>query len=126
MAAVLTLALGVGANTAIFSVVYGVLLRPLPYREPSRLVRMTAQGFYAGVWRQANYSGVELPLWRARVRSFESLASYAATAHALYQKGSTSSVSGSYVSADFFHIVGGSLSLGRFCDQHDSLHIVVM
>jgi len=79
-----------------------------------------AQGFYGGVWRQANDSGVELPLRRARIRSFESLASYAATAHALDQKGSTGKVSGSRVSADSFDVVGGSLSLGRFFDQHDS------
>jgi hypothetical protein len=67
----------------IFSVVCGVLLRPLRCREPSRLVRMTRK------------DSTEV-------------------------SGSTSSVSGSYASADSFDVVGGSLSLGRFFDQHDS------
>jgi putative ABC transport system permease protein len=69
-AAILTLALGIGANTAIFTAVYGVLLKPLPYREPDRLVRIseTRRG---GGWNVAVPNYLD---WRARNHVFSAMA----------------------------------------------------
>src|SRR5690348_11962510 len=74
--AVLTLALGIGATTAMFSVIHAVLLRPLPFREPGRLVTI-----YAGI-PHLNIQGAFVEYntfadwWRPRSRSFESIAAY--------------------------------------------------
>src|SRR5437867_4853563 len=70
--AVLTLALGIGANTAIFSVVNGVLLRPLPFRDPDRLVRIwESQGE-----RNGNVTAPDFLDWQRRQRVFESLGAF--------------------------------------------------
>jgi predicted permease len=75
LSAVLALALGIGANTAVFAVVYAVLLRPLPYPEPGRLVKLSevnaAEGRDDG--RVSRGTFVD---WRARTRTLESLAAY--------------------------------------------------
>ena len=73
--AALTLALGIGANTAIFSVVDAVILRPLPYPEPARLVELWGNVKRAKVERRgASYP--DYVDWRTESRSFESMAAF--------------------------------------------------
>ena len=73
--AVLTLTLAIGATTAIFSVVYGVLLRPLPYREPDRLVQLWETNPSHG-WTEATIAPANLVDWRQRNRVFSDIAYY--------------------------------------------------
>lgn len=100
--AVLTLALGVGANSAIFSVVYAVLLRPLPYHEPDRLV--SAGSILAGEYlflRDHTEMLREMALYRANV-GFN-----------LSHVGEAERVAGAYVSANLFSTLGISAIAGR-------------
>jgi putative ABC transport system permease protein len=73
--AILALALGIGANTAVFSVVYAVLLKPLPYAEPERLVRLFEQNPAQGIERGAVSIGTFAD-WRTRSRTLEGVAAY--------------------------------------------------
>ena len=73
LVAVLTLAAGIGTNTAIFSVVNGVLLRPLPYPQPERIVRLWERSERG---RPMDVSHPNFLDWRAGARSFEVLAEY--------------------------------------------------
>src|SRR5271170_3091514 len=72
--ALLTLALGIGANTAIFSVVYGVLLRPLPYQDPARLIVLQETTPKDGT---VSVSYANCQNWRAKSRAFSKLAAVA-------------------------------------------------
>src|SRR5215813_6110790 len=72
LTAIITLSLGIGANTAIFSMVYALLLRPLPYHEPERLVMLAGKGRNG---ERANISYPNFSDWRERARSFERMAS---------------------------------------------------
>src|SRR5437867_12402131 len=69
--AVLTLALGIGANTAIFTVINSVLLRPLPYTEPQRIVRLAPDWHNTGF---TSASESNFNFWRDKARSFEAVA----------------------------------------------------
>src|SRR5271154_888659 len=71
---VITLALGIGANTTVFSVVDAVLLRPLPYMQPERLVE--AESYYDHSGSPSNISYPDFLDWRAQNRSLEHLVSY--------------------------------------------------
>src|SRR5678815_3098880 len=73
--AVFTLALGIGANTAIFSVVNAVLLRPLPYSEPARLVRLWESNSGRG-WPEFSASAPNFEDWRKQQTVYEQLAAY--------------------------------------------------
>ncbi|MGH7664882.1 MAG: ADOP family duplicated permease [Gemmatimonadaceae bacterium] len=76
IAAVLTLALGIGATTAIFSVVNAVILRPLPFAEPGRLVMLWEENPDFG-WYQQSAAPANVLDWRERVRAFDDVAAYA-------------------------------------------------
>jgi len=115
-AAVLALALGIGINTAIFSIVNGILLRPLPYADPSRLVSLAevnpAEGPDPYPVSAPNYAD-----WAGQARSFEGLAAYRAGSSAsfsLASGGGPEWVQGVGVSAGLFPVLGVNPSLGRF------------
>ncbi|MDQ3427897.1 MAG: ABC transporter permease [Gemmatimonadota bacterium] len=110
LAAVLTLAVGVGANTAVFSVVRGVLLRPLPYAEAHRLVSVVEEHAQEDV-RLASYPTFED--WRRQSRVFDGLAFIRGlTVNFRSAEGPEQLIAG-YVSPDFFRVVGASPVLGR-------------
>ena len=75
LSAVVALALGIGANTAVFSVVYAVLLKPLPYFEPDRLVRLYESNPAEGIDRGAVSAGTFVD-WRTRSRTLQGVAAY--------------------------------------------------
>lgn len=115
--AVLTLALGIGANTAIFSLVNGVLLRPLPYHHPERLVMVwekTRDGLPENVG-YATYLD-----WRNQNKSFEQLAVYGSWQPAL-QSGEPEQLNGLRVSSNYFRTLGIHLEIGRdFLPEEDT------
>jgi putative ABC transport system permease protein len=112
--AVLTLALGIGANTAIFTVVNAALLRPLPFQEPDRLVQIlrTNPNLPAGIQRLSPADFISL---RQHQRSFSALATYRIPLEGFtFLSGERpQQVYGTLVSADFFSLLGVSPLLGR-------------
>jgi putative ABC transport system permease protein len=109
---VLTLALGIGANTAIFSVVNAVLLRPLPYHEPERLV--TINHFYPSLDDlEAPVSAMGFRDYRDRTRSFEGVAVETGWSANLTGTGEPERVPASRVSGAYFRVFGVPAQLGR-------------
>ena len=111
---VLTLALGVGATTAIFSVVRGVLLRELPFGSPDRLVRL----WLANPARNEARSPISIPDledWRRLGHSFDHVSAYSTlpTGLALVDGGEPLRLKTAYVAADFFETLGVSALVGR-------------
>jgi hypothetical protein len=111
-AAILTLALGLGANTALFSVVNGVLLRPLPFPEPERLGFLTREGDVSIP------DGVD---WRREGRSFESVALFLRSwAFDLSGDGAPERLQGSVVEPEFFDVLRVAPLLGRGLTADDN------
>jgi putative ABC transport system permease protein len=118
--AVLTLALGLGANTAIFSVVHGILLRPLPYPDPDRL---------AMVWVNNPGEGIDkdiasFPLfadWRQQAKSFEQIVAYTGSGFTLTGRGEPEQLRGATVAAGFFPMLGVPVALGRALIDEENL-----
>src|SRR3982074_2456519 len=120
LVAVLTLALGIGANTAIFSVVNTVLLKPLPYPQPERIVALmlsSPQG-------SANITSIpKFNVWKEQNRVLEDITAFASGA------GPGVNLSGGdrpeqlkaiRVSADYFHLFGAPIAMGRtFTSEED-------
>lgn len=114
--AILTLALGIGANTAIFSVVNGVLLRPLPYGSPDRLTMVWEKDRDGS---QENVGYATYLDWKAQNRSFEQLAIYSAWQPVL-QAGEPEQLSGLRVTSNYFRTLGVRPEIGRdFLPEED-------
>src|SRR5262249_54545454 len=117
--AILTLALGIGANTAIFTVVYGVLLRPLPFPEPERLVLLVQS-----VGDESGEAGVDMREF-LRLRQYSQLFSYMTgytmVGYNLATGSGADHLLGMPVSADYFRALGIRPELGRdFVEQDDA------
>jgi predicted permease len=108
----LTLALGIGANTAIFSVVHAVLLRPLPYANGDRLVEVRQQAPNIGV-ANAGVSVKEVNDFRAQTESLDAVVEYHQMSFNMLGRGEASRVQTGVVSANFFDVLGVSPILGR-------------
>ena len=110
--AVITLALGIGANTAIFSVVYAVLLKPLPYHEPERLVMLWTRLEKLGV-EQTWISEPELLDFREQARLFEGFGMLNNSSFVLTGVGEPEQLVGAEISDNFLSLLGAPVSHGR-------------
>jgi putative ABC transport system permease protein len=117
--AVLTLALGIGANTAIFTVVYGMLLRPLPFPEPDRLALLVES--YNDQFGEAGLDMRQFLRLRQYSQLFDYMTGYTAVGYNLATGTGADHLLGMPVSADYFRTLGVSPELGRdFVDQDDA------
>ena len=141
---VLTLALGIGATTAIFSVVSGVLLRALPFPEPERIVSLqtieyphsemaasdTSVGTDGGVFDDVSFP--DFFDWRQQSKTLESVASFASGTTRKFSPDGTEMprlVDAEFVSGDFFRVLGVSPILGRTFtvdDERDENHPIIL
>ena len=117
--AVLTLALGIGANTAIFSVVNAVLLKPLPFKDPARLVAVESLGKQEGKYQTAPASPGDFWDWKEQCQAFEQIAAYTGTGISLNDSEHPDAFSGSRVSFNFFQTLGVEPLLGRAFSSED-------
>jgi predicted permease len=132
LAVVAVLALGIGANTAIFSIVNGVLLRPLPFPDSERLVRVyhtPPQSTFPGI-TLFSVSPANFFDWQRDARSFERMAIYHGNRFTLTGAAEPESVLGTSVGDGFFDIVGARAAIGRvFLPEEDSPargHVVIL
>ena len=125
--AIITLALGIGANTTIFSVMHAVLLRPLPYADPSRLVNVGEAGDDGHTGTVGFTTVVD---WRAETQSFEDLALVRTWTPTLVTSGEPERIPGVRVTANYFGLLGIRPALGRdFTPDEDRptrWHVVII
>src|SRR4030095_2480066 len=129
LVAVLTLALGIGANTAIFSVVNAVLLRPLPYSHPDRLALINTTNLARGM----TDFGTSLPdfrAWQERNQSFEKIAAFSSNSFNISGTDETERVPGAQESVDLFTVLGVLPARGRvFTSDEETFgkhHVVIL
>jgi predicted permease len=118
--ALLTLALGIGANIAIFTIVNAILLRPLPFPEPERLVRIYDDLNGTGA-KDVGLSVPELDDLRDRSGLFESVSAIFPASSALRGGGRTERVEGLTTSFEYFRLLGASAALGRVIEPSDAV-----
>ncbi len=129
LVAVLTLALGIGANTAIFSIVYAVLIRPLPFKDPGRLVVVwetwAIRGENRVVVAPANFRD-----WKEQSKTLEHLATWWGWGGQITINGEPADVPGDRVSSDFFDALGVMPARGRVFSseeqRHDGFRVVIL
>ncbi len=115
--AILTLALGIGATTAVFTVVYGVLLRPLPYREPARLMML----FYGHQGRVSPWlSPLNFDDYVAQSDAFTAAAALAPTTANMTGDGDPERLQGARVSWNYFAVLGAPMAYGHAFTEADT------
>jgi len=127
--AVLTLALGIGANTAIFSFANAILLRPLPFMDPQRLVMVFTS--YLSVNAHQNWvSAPQFDEWRRQSTAFDGLAARGFGGFVLTGKGQPENIPGSRLSVNIFRLLGIQPAVGRdFLPEEESYgkdHVVLL
>ncbi|PYU91929.1 MAG: hypothetical protein DMG25_13285 [Acidobacteria bacterium] len=117
--AVLTLALGIGANTAMFTVVYGVLLRPLPYPDPERIVQIS-RTFRGEVGSFSSFTALAFDFWKQHSEPFQYLAASTGVGFNLAGAGTPERLVALRVSSEYFHVYAVEPFLGRdFSPEED-------
>ncbi len=119
LVAIITLALGIGANTAIFSVVNAVVLRPLPYAEPDRLVNLWET--MPGADRRAVAPG-NFEDWRTQNTSFQELAAMFYANFNLTSDGTPDRIDGATITSSLMNVLGAKAQLGRTFQPDDDEH----
>jgi putative ABC transport system permease protein len=117
LVAMVTLALGIGANTAIFSVIDGVLLRPLPYHEPARIVTLSERNARGGASRVSHPNFAD---WRDRSTSFDAMSAYSCDTATVLGGSEPRFAEGCAVSGGFFRVFGVSPEAGRTFTRDES------
>ena len=115
---ILTLALSMGATTAIVSILEGVLLRPLPFKDAGHIVRIFTS---SPGWPKFPMNPYDFRDFRSRLHSFESMAAYTHQDLQLAGTGETTRLAGFSVTAGFFHVLGLRPALGREFGVSDEL-----
>src|SRR6266576_1704002 len=110
--AILALALGIGANTAVFSVIRGVLLRPLPYSDPDRLVMLWESNLKSNDPTEPA-SAPNFKDWKAQNTSFTAMAARSSRTSALTEGAAPEQITGAAATVDFLDVLGVSPALGR-------------
>src|SRR5438876_11491934 len=110
--AVITLALGIGANTTLFSFVNGILLRPLPYRDPGQLVILDETSPKQGI-KSFAVSYPNFVDWREQNHVFEAVAAYQQHTYSIVGAGEPEQIRGARISYGLFELLGVAPILGR-------------
>jgi putative ABC transport system permease protein len=116
--AIIALAVGIGANAAIFSIVNGVLLKPLPYRGPDRLVTI-AEGFNAETRGKVGFSAPDFTIVRRATRALDGIAAYRNVSYELSGRGPSERVVAARVSPELFPILGVGPAIGHAFTAED-------
>ena len=119
LAAAATLALGIGANTAIFSIVNAVILRPLPYKDSSRIVHISSHTAMFPAF-SLGLSWLNLDKIRSQVTALEQTVAYAETQKTLTGKGEPTVLSVASITDGFFEELGASVQLGRLFTEDEA------
>jgi predicted permease len=117
--AVVTLALGIGANTAIFSLVYALLLRPLPYHEPERLVVLSEKSTQAKPGQRGPAAYLNFSDWRQQARSFEGMSAVRWSGFNLTGVDRPAQLNALVVNWNYFQLLGVQPQLGRLFVAED-------
>jgi len=121
-AGLLTFALGIGAITAVYSIVYGVLLRPLPYPDAERLVRLSEEHPGAvSPLRSPMLSNLTLYAWSDHARTIEQIAGYTPRQYTISLPGGAERIDGAAVTPALWPLIGERPLLGRFFRDEDAI-----